>query len=762
MGKSENCMSYTAIRIHSTKHKLMEHFQEDIQDGFATVNFTTYIVEGVWHNGVLRKGKITFLDNGAIYEGDLEFTKEAGKANGCGVLRTTCGKVYEGIWEDNDLIEGALIHKTDKYSLYYKGDFVSSPDSIIPSREGEGFERRICIEHNTDNCCNNGSVYMGKFMNDKYCGKGRLISRFYEVDGVFFHQRGKLKARGKYKEFRNKGESRDVDLLTDDDVVTYQGGEYMVNDYQIFPFCSSVEMVDEKMGLRYQGAMYSQNDYTYGSGTLAIKARVNMLNQNLQVVQIQKGDFVNLLLNEGIIQCHISVESSLIVSTRYRGKYLNDKTKLYLSDVCSICVEAPDSSFQTFDFISNFGKSRPSNTKYTDKFGILQVNHLTILGEFSGDIEYAPSVREILSCRQHMPKLSGGFVVVISDFFILEGYCNDDGLEDIRNRKILPPYMIFSKNELWKKSIFLLETFELDKAYEDLRSNYLSKKKEFDTATSSRKRTVIPLKKPKVTKELMINYESLMKTYKHKSKKGKIETSVSPIVDSASASASVSAIVDSAPAPSFVDSASASVSAIVDSAEDVETGSSEVDTSTESPDSTIELWRNVRQKVFYKVYVMIDFMNLYAENHAVNFETIDQMIIGDRYMWVKQKIATANSSVSHLHPILEELDYELPVRKFINVSTDERGREQGVDECITSYIMQWILRVKKKAFCQNILILLTGDGNENEGRPSIYEAVEDALEHDWKVELYGRDGTVNPLYKKLRFRYPHNLKITVF
>jgi hypothetical protein len=60
---------------------------------------------------------------------------------------------------------------------------------------------------------------------------------------------------------------------------------------------------------------------------------------------------------------------------------------------------------------------------------------------------------------------------------------------------------------------------------------------------------------------------------------------------------------------------------------------------------------------------------------------------------------------------------------------------------------------------QQVLVLVTGDGNNNRGQTTFPEVAEIALTKDWNVELWSWEQSLNPIYFGIQTKFPDQMTI---
>ena len=90
------------------------------------------------------------------------------------------------------------------------------------------------------------------------------------------------------------------------------------------------------------------------------------------------------------------------------------------------------------------------------------------------------------------------------------------------------------------------------------------------------------------------------------------------------------------------------------------------------------------------------------------------------------------------------------------VADPRRGKERFVDDALHAQLM----RAASKSFDPGrVLLLVTGDGNSNEGRTTFPECVMAAMQNDWHVELYSWRQSLNKVYVELAEQHASHFSI---
>ena len=109
------------------------------------------------------------------------------------------------------------------------------------------------------------------------------------------------------------------------------------------------------------------------------------------------------------------------------------------------------------------------------------------------------------------------------------------------------------------------------------------------------------------------------------------------------------------------------------------------------------------------------------------------------------------SSNSRFWDAFKEEGYSVKV-----LARDERG-ETGVDETLHAQILTAI--VTTPATPTPTLVLVTGDGNANEGYSNFTTCAKAALQHGWRLELWAWNRTLSKKLRQLHIEYPDRVAI---
>jgi hypothetical protein len=65
----------------------------------------------------------------------------------------------------------------------------------------------------------------------------------------------------------------------------------------------------------------------------------------------------------------------------------------------------------------------------------------------------------------------------------------------------------------------------------------------------------------------------------------------------------------------------------------------------------------------------------------------------------------------------------------------------------------------KNTLTQQVLVLVTGDGNKNSGQTSFPSTVEEVLKSGWNVELWSWEQSLNQRFREIEKQFPTRMTI---
>jgi ankyrin repeat protein len=150
-------------------------------------------------------------------------------------------------------------------------------------------------------------------------------------------------------------------------------------------------------------------------------------------------------------------------------------------------------------------------------------------------------------------------------------------------------------------------------------------------------------------------------------------------------------------------------------------------------------------------HIFVDDSNLMAGaqgNPSLNLRNLITSVEGRRN--IKERIVIGSTGAtgerSPHWEIWERAQYQLG----IGVRDPNTGREVFVDEALQVQMARTAASVYRPG---RVLVLITGDGNRNDGRVRFPEIVEIALRHGWCVELYSWASSTHSVYKEFDREY---------
>lgn len=123
------------------------------------------------------------------------------------------------------------------------------------------------------------------------------------------------------------------------------------------------------------------------------------------------------------------------------------------------------------------------------------------------------------------------------------------------------------------------------------------------------------------------------------------------------------------------------------------------------------------------------------------------------------KVAVGGSRPAAHHPVWDEFE-----REGFEVHLQQRaGNEEFVDDMLHAQMLREIVQRRDPSAGAQIMILVSGDGNGNDGRCSFPECVERAVEHGWQVEVWAWQDSLSSNFSRLRdrLRNPNALSINL-
>jgi hypothetical protein len=152
------------------------------------------------------------------------------------------------------------------------------------------------------------------------------------------------------------------------------------------------------------------------------------------------------------------------------------------------------------------------------------------------------------------------------------------------------------------------------------------------------------------------------------------------------------------------------------------------------------------------VHVFVDHSNIAigaARNtaQALDVASLVRFVEGDRTIHDRVVIGSYQSDVGRA--AWEQHGYKVEADR-------RRGPAHFVDDALHAQLM----RTAERTFAPGrILALLTGDGNDNEGRTTFPESVEMALRNDWHVELFTWKRSASRVYSKFQREYSEHFQL---
>ncbi|KAK3286656.1 hypothetical protein CYMTET_5794 [Cymbomonas tetramitiformis] len=144
------------------------------------------------------------------------------------------------------------------------------------------------------------------------------------------------------------------------------------------------------------------------------------------------------------------------------------------------------------------------------------------------------------------------------------------------------------------------------------------------------------------------------------------------------------------------------------------------------------------------VHIFVDNSNIVYQRN-LDIPKLVEFVEGGRTIKERQVIGSSRG--------LKPWEQKWKNAEYTVLREEGRGKEQFVDECLHSQI--W--RVASKVFFPSrVLAVLTGDGNDNNGRGSFPECIAAALRNGWFVEVYSWKEKAHHVYKDKSFIEPQH------
>ncbi|KAK3260845.1 hypothetical protein CYMTET_30221 [Cymbomonas tetramitiformis] len=145
------------------------------------------------------------------------------------------------------------------------------------------------------------------------------------------------------------------------------------------------------------------------------------------------------------------------------------------------------------------------------------------------------------------------------------------------------------------------------------------------------------------------------------------------------------------------------------------------------------------------VHIFVDNSNIVFQRRNLDIPELMKYVEGGRTVMERQ-VTGSRSSLKLWEHEWTRINYDV-------ICEGGRGKEQFVDEFLHSQI--W--RVASKVFFpKRVLAILTGDGNDNQGRGSFPECIAAALRNGWFVEVYSWRISTHHVYKDKSFIEPQH------
>jgi hypothetical protein len=156
--------------------------------------------------------------------------------------------------------------------------------------------------------------------------------------------------------------------------------------------------------------------------------------------------------------------------------------------------------------------------------------------------------------------------------------------------------------------------------------------------------------------------------------------------------------------------------------------------------------------VRHNVHIFVDHSNVSIGASRVTGKALDvqQLVHGvEQRRTAKERVVVGSHESERTGAEWRKLGYTV-------IADQRRGKERFVDDTLHAQLM----RTAGKTFEPGrVLILVTGDGNNNEGRTTFPECVLAALQNDWHVELFSWRSALSQIYVELAEQHASHFSI---
>jgi hypothetical protein len=200
----------------------------------------------------------------------------------------------------------------------------------------------------------------------------------------------------------------------------------------------------------------------------------------------------------------------------------------------------------------------------------------------------------------------------------------------------------------------------------------------------------------------------------------------------------------SSPAAGARQSLALSIDSSVEAKDALDVAKVDLEKNLQEPMRLIEDLQKARES---ECYVYIDYSNIAAGGslRSVSSKQLNDLVVGSRQARDRVLVGSCVGGEERLED-WKELGYQVFMQH-----RDAAAREQFVDDALVAQMQRALLRSKDENNSGKTLVLLSGDGNSNEGRASFSEVVKEALfDRGWRVEVWCWKASCSTTYRELQ------------
>lgn len=157
------------------------------------------------------------------------------------------------------------------------------------------------------------------------------------------------------------------------------------------------------------------------------------------------------------------------------------------------------------------------------------------------------------------------------------------------------------------------------------------------------------------------------------------------------------------------------------------------------------------------VHIYIDYSNITAGfehihgSHPINPQGLANFLEEGRYCMDKQIAGSFPHAGHDIWKVWNQLGYRTKI--------GGTGKEQFVDDFLHAQIFRLLLQIQKNDAHKHVIVLVTGDGNNNDNYTSFVECVLHAAALDFRVEICSWKQRLNKVYLDIVAKYPKLVSI---